>query len=165
MEATRSSETAVLTRPTRRHVPGDGIIHSHRCENLKSYKYASRFQWDFNDTVLLIVFTDFHIIKLFDINLTVSYHSLIIFHFERMSGLKQVTSAPTLNQQRIFVKPFVLFHWLASCLKEEQRKRKICTLLGRLTKIWWILGRYNFSSVHLSWSDRRLKRAASCGTS
>jgi hypothetical protein len=37
MEATRSSETSVHTRSTRRHIPEDGILHSHRCENLKSY--------------------------------------------------------------------------------------------------------------------------------
>jgi hypothetical protein len=34
---TRSSETSVLTRPTPRHIPEDCILHSHRCENLKSY--------------------------------------------------------------------------------------------------------------------------------
>jgi hypothetical protein len=37
MEAIRSSETAVHTRSTRRHVPEYGIFHSHRRENLKSY--------------------------------------------------------------------------------------------------------------------------------
>jgi hypothetical protein len=36
MEATRSSETSVFTGPTRRHIPEDGILHSHRRENLKS---------------------------------------------------------------------------------------------------------------------------------
>jgi hypothetical protein len=38
MEATRSSETSVYNKPTRRHVPEDGILHSHSRENLKSYK-------------------------------------------------------------------------------------------------------------------------------
>jgi hypothetical protein len=37
MEAIRSSETSVDTRSTRRHIPENGILHSHRRENLKSY--------------------------------------------------------------------------------------------------------------------------------
>jgi hypothetical protein len=37
METTRTSETSVHTRSTRRHIPEDGILHSHRRENLKFY--------------------------------------------------------------------------------------------------------------------------------
>jgi hypothetical protein len=37
MEAIRSSETLVLTRATRRHIQEDGILHSYRRENLKSF--------------------------------------------------------------------------------------------------------------------------------
>jgi hypothetical protein len=37
MEATLSSETSVRTRSTRRHIPDNGILHSHRLENLKLY--------------------------------------------------------------------------------------------------------------------------------
>jgi hypothetical protein len=37
-EAPGSSETSALTRATRRNNPEDTILHSHRRENLKSYK-------------------------------------------------------------------------------------------------------------------------------
>jgi hypothetical protein len=37
MEATRSSETSVYNKPTRRHIPERDILHIHRSVNLKSY--------------------------------------------------------------------------------------------------------------------------------
>jgi hypothetical protein len=39
MEAIRSSETSVHRRSTRRHIPEDGILHSHRrkTSNLKNF--------------------------------------------------------------------------------------------------------------------------------
>jgi hypothetical protein len=46
MEAICSSKTSVhFTGSTWRHIPDDGILHSHRCENLKSYiKLVNKFQ-------------------------------------------------------------------------------------------------------------------------
>jgi hypothetical protein len=37
MEALRSTETSVLTRTTQPNIQEDGIVHSYRHENLKSY--------------------------------------------------------------------------------------------------------------------------------
>jgi hypothetical protein len=45
MEETRSSETSVYNKPTVRHIQEDGILHSHRRENLRSYRINIVLRW------------------------------------------------------------------------------------------------------------------------
>jgi hypothetical protein len=49
MEALSSSEMFVLTRATGRNFPEDALLHSHSCENLKSY--IALTDWILGDVV------------------------------------------------------------------------------------------------------------------
>jgi hypothetical protein len=59
MEAIRSPDTSVLTRVTQRYIIEDGILHSHRRENLKSYTVSSETL-----TLLLLLLLLYYIIIL-----------------------------------------------------------------------------------------------------
>jgi hypothetical protein len=50
MEAIGNFETSVLTRATPRNIQEDGILHSHRRENLKSYNKHDRLKLSKGDT-------------------------------------------------------------------------------------------------------------------
>jgi hypothetical protein len=49
MEELSSSETSVLTRAIWRNIPADGILHSHRRENLKSYTETNQHSEETTD--------------------------------------------------------------------------------------------------------------------
>jgi hypothetical protein len=83
IEVTRSSETSVLTRLTRRHILEDGILHSYPCENIKSYNrnvYAFLRARLFSSCLLyfcIYLSCLMHILQLNEVHLFCNYFTII----------------------------------------------------------------------------------------
>jgi hypothetical protein len=65
MEALRSYETSDPTRATLRNIPEDGILHSHRRKNLKSYIYSHKTEATGNDAHQNVLATETEVESLY----------------------------------------------------------------------------------------------------
>jgi hypothetical protein len=57
LAATSNQRTSVLTRGTRRNIPEDTILHSHRHENLKSYNTYPHYKLIYTSRVTNLCIT------------------------------------------------------------------------------------------------------------
>jgi hypothetical protein len=83
MKAIGSSETSVHTRSTQRHIQENGILHNHRCENLKSYKFIGPLYNCYNISQITI----------FDWTLSTSDHITLIHYSLSLSLLYCILSS------------------------------------------------------------------------